>query len=430
MTKKHFRGFKKFTKKRRKYQKGGNCCDYEPEPRTRDRIDCQHRDDWTRRDPSIDYRNIWFTIFDPSGNINVIYHVIKHMDSFFNKCNEGDMPIFEDMIRDALNSQRYLVPRNTKKDRTEIVYLIINNIRSSVVFTRYSQNGPLTIFQIVPVNEKNEPRYAEGNNYMFETRKTSITKKLLDSKLTDIEFDDNYQIMKNFRMLLDEKVSHLLLRERIGRYNSRETKTFYKNLFEIIKSGDIAVNDKPVSEITVKDFLQFVLVTLDKNPPSSYIDAIIGNNIDAAKETGEGYSASAAGEEEAEPPLNATNNGAGAGEGYPASAAGEEEAKAYEEEAAPLPIYPIQGKAEKVRKKLKNQIDVLKKKKSKAKDDKKNEYDTKINEAELKLEEFEQKQVELAEAAEYAGDDVGGGRTKIKKTRKRKKIRGKTTRRM
>ena len=175
------------------------------------------------------------------------------------------------------------------------------------------------------------------------------------------------------------------------------------NLFEIIKSGDIAVNDKPVSEITVKDFLQFVLVTLDKNPPSSYIDAIIGNNIDAAKETGEGYSA---------------------------SAAGEEEAKAYEEEAAPLPIYPIQGKAEKVRKKLKNQIDVLKKKKSKAKDDKKNEYDTKINEAELKLEEFEQKQVELAEAAEYAGDDVGGGRTKIKKTRKRKKIRGKTTRRM
>ena len=445
MTKKHFRGFKKFTKKRRKYQKGGNCCDYEPDPFTRSgKIDCQNRNLWTRRNEHIDHRNIWFTIVDPSGNINVIYHVIKHMDSFFNQCNENDMPTFQARIRYALSSQRHLVPWNTKTNETrEINDYVVDGKRSRVVFTRYNPKGPLTIFQIVPVDQNNEPDYFDGNNYMFETRKTSITKKLLDSKLTDIEFDDNnYGIMKIFKMLNEEKVGHLRLSEKIGGiYSKDNTKTFYRNLFGFIKRGEIAVNNRSVSEITVRDFLQFVFDELDKNPSSIYINAIINNDINAVRADEAGYYSAAKSPDDSvgestesaaeqagrgeitieEKLQNATNNGLGAGEGYSASAAsaamfskmdlGEDEAKAddknelsaaqaeAERNAAEARRKTIEGTANELRKKTNSTIPI--------------NSDRPLSKKEAR-----------------AAAKKKGGRTKIKKTRKRKKIRGKTTRRM
>ena len=89
MTKKHFRGFKKFTKKRRKYQKGGNCCDYE----TVLSPGCPTRSDYF---PSTKANNArWFQC-GYNDRIYVQNHVKKHIDSFYGDrhCLPHDEAIF------------------------------------------------------------------------------------------------------------------------------------------------------------------------------------------------------------------------------------------------------------------------------------------------------------------------------------------------
>lgn len=85
MTKKHFRSFKKFTKKRRKYQKGGNCCDYELETS----YGCGDRNNYDRR--TQDHNAEWFQC-GPENRIRVKWHVKKHIDAFYGNdtCNIVD----------------------------------------------------------------------------------------------------------------------------------------------------------------------------------------------------------------------------------------------------------------------------------------------------------------------------------------------------
>lgn len=97
MTKKHFRSLKKFTKKRRKYQKGGTCCDYEPVIS----VGCADRNNY---EPTAFNRGAnWFQA-GTNGRIYVQYHVKKHIDLFYgnHRCLAADEALFKVDFRECV----------------------------------------------------------------------------------------------------------------------------------------------------------------------------------------------------------------------------------------------------------------------------------------------------------------------------------------